>query len=283
MRGELKHLPVALLAAFVSSCSGGSEGGANGPLTSAPTSPSGGYFAPQSSGGGACGFSDTACGPSGPCCPGASTCAPNAGNVLGCGAGSSYCCLSCPGGNTCGAGCCPSGKGCLAGGDCGGALCCGTVAAADECPLSVALQCPGGTTCLVNRSATSCGGRWACYLPSGGVACPGEFACPDGASFCPSGTTVCEAVGGVCLVGSHGATNWCCKTYAETGESCDSTTCRPGLQCVPQNGCPGSDLNAANVCRGACGASYPVDCGNYCCAASYPVCGGGASCLCYTN
>lgn len=283
MLGVRRSFAVVLLVELLGACSAGGGGGVStGPLTSVPTAPSGGYDAAQPPAGSACDWSETACGPTGPCCSGTSVCAPNPSDELGCGAGSPYCCLSCASGNSCGAGCCPTGSTCTAGGDCGAALCCGTVPAADECPWDVAAQCPGGTTCLLNHSATACGDRWACYLPSGGVACPGEFACPDGVSFCPSGTTDCEAVSGVCLVGSHGANSWCCKTYASSGESCDSTACRPGLSCVAQNGCPGSDPSATNVCHGSCGGSYPVDCGNYCCSSGYPVCGGGATCMCYT-
>jgi hypothetical protein len=65
---------------------------------------------------------------------------------------------------------------------------------------------------------------------------------------------------------------------AEVGESCDSTPCCGQGTCVPNNGCPGSDPFAANVCYGPCGTNYPIDCGTYCCSAYYPVCGGDCWC-----
>lgn len=264
-----------ILAALAAACSSG--GSSTPPATTRPTAPVDGYEAPLPPDGGSCLAGEAACAPSGPCCPVGSVCAPNPGNVLGCGAGETFCCLSCATGAYCGAGCCPSGTECTAGGDCGAALCCGDLVE-PECPTDVAAQCPGGTTCLANHSARACG-AWACYLPSGGVACPGEFACPDGTSFCPEGTDYCEAVSGVCLVGSTGSDNWCCRTYAEVGQSCDVDLCQPGSTCVPYNSCPGSDPYASSVCYGPCGSGYPYDCGTYCCPIGFPICAGDCYCL----
>jgi hypothetical protein len=267
---------LAVAAVVATGCSSG--GGSSPSATTAPTAPAGGYDVPLGAIGGSCAAGEDACAPSGPCCPSGSACAPNTNNALGCGAGETFCCLSCGGGAFCGAGCCASGKQCTSAGDCGRALCCGPAAPAEECPSYVAATCPGGTTCLANHSARACG-DWACYLPSGGVACPGEFACPDGTSFCPEGTDYCAAVSGVCLVGSTGADNWCCKTYANVGASCDVDLCHPGSSCVPNNGCNGSDPYATNVCYGPC-TSFPIDCGNYCCPSGFPICAG--SCYCNT-
>jgi hypothetical protein len=160
-------------------------------------------------------------------------------------------------------------------------LCCasGTGTSSNgTCPSDVASTCPNGTTCVVNHSARACDGDYACYTTAGNVGCPGEVICPNGIDFCPSGTA-CTGQSGACLQGSYGG-NYCCKTYATVGESCDNNVpCQPGSTCVPNNGCSISDPTATNVCYGPCGGSYPVDCGNYCCESTYPVCGG--SCVCY--
>jgi len=137
-------------------------------------------------------------------------------------------------------------------------------------------QCAAGTRCLLNHSAKSCSGRFACYLPSGVVGCPGENLCPNSIDFCPSGT-FCGSTSGICPVGSSSG-NYCCKSSAQLGESCDEVPCAAGLSCVANAGCPGQDPSAAMVCKGACGGGYPNDCGNYCCGVGYPVCLGGCYC-----
>jgi len=223
-----------------------------------------------------------ACGASDFCCPTGTTCVANPNDVYGC--GSDVCCVGCTGGGVgCGGGCCASGTSCVAnpGGatGCAGNLCCSPTPDPDVCPLDVAATCPGGTTCMKNKSARYCSGGYACYLPEGGVACPGEVMCPDGASFCPSGK-FCGTTSGVCPVGSAGAGNYCCMDYAQSGQSCDDVPCAPGLSCVANAYCPDQDQYAASVCKGSCGGSYPVDCGNHCCSSSYPVCGSG--CWCWT-
>ncbi|MEK7704082.1 MAG: hypothetical protein AAB426_03920 [Myxococcota bacterium] len=212
------------------------------------------------------------------CCPNGTTCVPNPGDTFGC--GTADCCVGCLGGSACGAGCCASGTSCVgssADASCAGGLCCRDDDVSEDCPAWVASECPPGTRCLTNHSARACPDVYACYLPTGQIACPGEETCPNGIDFCP-GDTTCTSVGGICPVSSTSG-NYCCVHYAQGGESCDVDTCAPDLSCVANNYCPTSDSSATNVCHGACGGDYPVDCGNYCCSASFPVCDGNCWCL----
>lgn len=265
------------LSALALACSGGGGGDAPrlGDVTSAGATLSPGTAEAS------CPAGTDACGGSGFCCPTGTACLANPNDALGC--GSEYCCAGCSAGSTCGAGCCPSDSHCVAnpGGatGCATGLCCSPTPEPQPCPTSVAAECPAGTRCLENRSARYCPGGYACYLASGAVGCPGESLCPNGVDFCPA-DTYCAAVAGVCPTGSSSG-NYCCKAFAQAGESCDSTECAPGLSCVTNGGCPDQDGSAAKVCKGACGGSYPVDCGGFCCSASYPVCGGAGSCECW--
>ncbi len=266
---------IAAMAACVIMLACGSGGGGSSIPLAEPTGPASYDLAEYA--GATCPGGTTQCGSSGYCCPTGSTCAANTGNQLGC--GSPYCCFACAGA-ACGAGCCGAGSTCTVntGGSsaCTGALCC-TTAPQDSCPPDVAARCPGASTCLPNRSARYCDGGYACYLPGGQVGCPDEVLCPNGIDFCPSGT-YCGSVGGACAVGSQGG-NYCCLTYAHSGESCDVNTCAPGLSCVTNPHCANSDPYAANTCKGSCGGSFPVDCGNFCCSSDYPICG--SDCTCY--
>jgi hypothetical protein len=100
--------------------------------------------------------------------------------------------------------------------------------------------------------------------------------CPNAVDFCPDGT-YCGAISGVCPVGSSSG-NYCCKTYAYGGESCDDTLCAPGYTCGPNPHCADSDPTAVNTCHGSCAGQ--TNCGNYCCPSEYPICSGAYACWC---
>jgi hypothetical protein len=100
--------------------------------------------------------------------------------------------------------------------------------------------------------------------------------CPNGVDFCPAGN-YCAGVSGVCLAGSSSG-NYCCKPYAQASESCDTTLCAPGLSCLPNPHCSGSDPNATNTCHGSCAGQ--TQCGNYCCPPAFPFCSSAQACWC---
>jgi hypothetical protein len=269
---------VAFVVVALVSCSSGGAGPAPARLDDVTTS---GVTIVAGTAAATCPGGTDACGDSGFCCPSGSACLASQTGTVDCGA--EYCCLSCTAGSACGGGCCAAGASCV--GNPGGAtacstgLCCTPTPEENPCPADVAAACPGGTRCLENRSARYCPGGFACYLPSGGVACPGEVMCPNGVDFCPEGN-YCAAVAGVCPTGSTSG-NYCCKTYAQHAESCDTTLCAPGLTCVNNPHCANSDPNAAKTCKAPCDGAYPIDCGDFCCPSHTDMCGGPASCTCY--
>ena len=283
-----RALASLLLAAGAAGCGGGGSTTPPPPRLPAPATSSAAYDPAEVTSTAVCPGGTQACGASAFCCPTGTACVANPNDMYGC--GSDVCCVGCAGGGlACGGGCCASGSSCVAnpGGatGCGGNLCCGATPDPDPCPANVAATCPGGTRCLKNKSARFCAGGYACYQPTGAVACPGEVMCEDQASFCPSGT-YCGTTAGVCPVGSAGAGNYCCFTYAGHAQSCDDRLCAPGLGCVTNPHCGSSDPDALKTCKSPCGtgvnADFPNDCGNYCCGAGYPICSSSPDpCMCF--
>ncbi len=273
MRG-LVAIAAVVLVTLSSACSGGDAGSGLTDVTGTGASLLPGAAAAT------CPAGTQACGGSGFCCPTGTTCLANPNDVLGCGA--EYCCAGCTSGTACGTGCCATGTYCSGnpGGaaGCGTSLCCSPVPEQAPCPPGVEAECPAGTRCLANRSARYCPGGYACYLASGAIGCPGETMCPNGLDFCPE-DTYCAAHAGVCPVGSSSG-NYCCRSYAQIGDSCDTTLCAPGLSCVTNPNCAGGDPTALKTCKGSCAGQ--MDCGTYCCdLGTTDFCGPPDSCLCY--
>jgi hypothetical protein len=142
----------------------------------------------------------------------------------------------------------------------------------------VAAKCPSGTTCLHNNTPKPCG-DFACFTAfKASVGCPGDTFCPNGIDWCPKGQA-CVGLpeGGVCEGSSSG--NYCCKTFANIGQSCDGgVPCPPGGTCVPNPTACGwvEDRDATMICYGPCGEW--TDCGSFCCPQDKPVCA--ADCQC---